>query len=351
MQVTAQVTQVTLHVVDGGAVPVTEGAPAGALTVTLGLGGLGGICGGGGGGGWSHTGAISCPGSAPQDTQGLLCWDVPLVPKPHRGHTEPPGWCSGGGNPPAPRMRKGRGIPPVPNVMLRRWNPAGTQDGEDPLNARYNCQERGNPPRCVPPPHRVHPACSSGGGGGWTPPRWPWRGLCVRRSLGPSPGGAGHARGATPQNRPPFPPGGAGADPPPLGPGVHLITGCAVYLGEGGWGVREPGTQGRGCAGIRAGGAAVYRGAQGCGLRLDSGRGISGCRGSEVHAVWGCTGSGMHGNRGARGCVTQEAGGAVYRGAWELGCVVYWGVRGWGVEESGVHRERGAGFTRVHSAP
>ena len=38
----------------------------------------------------------------------------------------------------------------MPNVMLRRWNAAGTQDGEDPLNARYNCQERGNPPGVSP---------------------------------------------------------------------------------------------------------------------------------------------------------------------------------------------------------
>lgn len=43
VQVAAQVTQVTVHVVDGGAVPVAEGTPAGAIAVTPGLGGLGDI--------------------------------------------------------------------------------------------------------------------------------------------------------------------------------------------------------------------------------------------------------------------------------------------------------------------
>lgn len=54
VQVAAHVAQVTLHVVDGGTVAVAEGAPAGAIAVTPGLGGLGDIWGGGGGGLKSH---------------------------------------------------------------------------------------------------------------------------------------------------------------------------------------------------------------------------------------------------------------------------------------------------------
>lgn len=112
--------QVTLQVVDGAAVPVAEGAAAGAITVTLGLGGLGDIC----GGDWGHAGAASCPGSAPQDTHVLLYWGDTLAPKPHRGHTEHPGGS------PSVMLRRGDplvpgmwGTPPVPRMMLRREDP------------------------------------------------------------------------------------------------------------------------------------------------------------------------------------------------------------------------------------
>lgn len=47
MLVVAQVAQVPLHVVDGGAAVVAEGAPAQGVPISTGLGGFGDIYGGG----------------------------------------------------------------------------------------------------------------------------------------------------------------------------------------------------------------------------------------------------------------------------------------------------------------
>lgn len=86
VQVAAQVPQVALHVVDGSAVPLAQGAPAGAVAVTAGIRDLGDIC----GSSRSHTGAIS-----PYPAMAELCWGVTLVPKPRREDTDLPEWYPG----------------------------------------------------------------------------------------------------------------------------------------------------------------------------------------------------------------------------------------------------------------
>lgn len=72
----AQVAQVPLHVVDGGAAVVAEGAPAQGVPISTGLGGFGDIYGGENIGSESHRGCV-------KSWEG---WGAGVeAPKPHKG--------------------------------------------------------------------------------------------------------------------------------------------------------------------------------------------------------------------------------------------------------------------------
>ena len=210
------------------------------------------------------------------------------------------------------------------------------------------------PPQVPPSPHSlgassVQQQRRGRGGGCRAPPRWAWRRLSVGRSVGGSvlprrylTGGAGHARGVvpphTPQNRPPSHREGPGPTCLRRGPGVRLITGCAVYRGAGGLGCTVYG-------GAQKTECELYRGTRGQGCTgIQGGRGVSGCP-----RMWGVLGRpvwciGVQGNRGAR------CGGAHRVGeARESGCVVYWGAWGCGMREGqcGVSGCMGSGVRGV----
>jgi len=144
--VAARVAQVTVHVVDGGAVPVAEGAPARAVAVTLGIGGLGDIYGArsrvtlGPSPAWAR-----CHGPP----RGLLRWDVTLVPKPTGGHTQSsPGGTQGMlgiGDPPEPGIGE---IPPGGMRGMGGDSPPVRCSGWGGIPSPVGCLGSGTPTRC-----------------------------------------------------------------------------------------------------------------------------------------------------------------------------------------------------------
>lgn len=139
--------------------------------------------------------------------------------------------------------------PPVPNVVLRRQNAAGTQDGGTPPSARYNCREGGDPPGAPPPPRSPGPSCVQQRRRRWGPdsPSLAMAGSAPRsvggagRARRDLTGGAGDARGAPPPPRP--------------APPAHRAV-CRRALGRRAWYIGEQGNQGARCVGVRSAGDA-----------------------------------------------------------------------------------------------